>query len=78
MKEPGNLDVVIFRENTEDVYAGVEWKAGSPEAKRVIELIASLGKTVHPESGIGVKPMSAFGSKRLARPWRGSLLRRGW
>ena len=63
---PGDLDVVIFRENTEDVYAGIEWKAGTPEAKKLIDFVNSeLGKTVRPDSGVGIKPISSFGSKRL-------------
>jgi isocitrate dehydrogenase len=65
---PQDLDVVIFRENTEDVYAGIEWKAESPEARKLIAFIESeLGKRIRPESGIGIKPISAFGSKRLVR-----------
>jgi isocitrate dehydrogenase len=63
---PQDLDVVIFRENTEDLYAGIEWQSGSPEAKKLIDFLASeLGKTVRPDSGVGIKPMSPFGSKRL-------------
>jgi len=63
---PQDIDVVIFRENTEDVYAGIEWKSGSPEANKLIDYIASeFGKTIRPESGIGIKPISPFGSKRL-------------
>lgn len=68
VKTPEKLDIVLFRENTEDVYAGVEFKAGSPEANEIIELInKKFGKNIRPESGIGVKPMSAFGSKRLIK-----------
>jgi isocitrate dehydrogenase len=68
VKEPHKVDVVIFRENTEDVYAGIEWKAGSPEARKVIGFLNGEMKTkIREESGIGVKPMSAFGSKRLVR-----------
>jgi isocitrate dehydrogenase len=63
---PQDIDVVIFRENTEDVYAGIEWKSGSPEANKLIELIESdFGKKIRAESGIGIKPISPFGSKRL-------------
>jgi len=63
---PQDIDVVIFRENTEDVYAGIEWKSGSPEAKKLIDYIQSqFGKTIRPDSGIGIKPISEFGSKRL-------------
>ena len=66
MKNPERLNIVVFRENTEDVYAGIEWKAGSPEATKLREFIQrELGKEVRPESAIGIKPMSAFGSKRL-------------
>ncbi len=64
---PERVDMVIFRENTEDVYAGIEWPAGSAEAKRMIEFLATLGKTVRPDSGIGVKPISETGSRRLVR-----------
>ncbi len=65
MKKPEDLDIVVFRENTEDVYAGVEWPAGSEGANKIIELAATLGKKIRPNSGIGIKPMSEFGSKRL-------------
>ena len=66
MKEPERLDIVVFRENTEDVYAGIEWKAGSPEAEKLRTFLErELGKVVRPGSAIGIKPMSAFGSKRL-------------
>ncbi len=66
MKDPGKLDIVVFRENTEDVYAGIEWKAGSPEAEKLRTFIErEFKKTIRPESAIGIKPMSAFGSKRL-------------
>jgi len=65
---PQDLDVVIFRENTEDVYAGIEWKAGSAEARKLIEFVETeLGKRIRAESGVGIKPISAFGSKRLVR-----------
>jgi isocitrate dehydrogenase len=72
VKEPGKLDVVIFRENTEDVYAGIEWKQGSSEARSVIEWlnggpVRALGKHVREDSGIGIKPVSKTGSKRLVR-----------
>jgi isocitrate dehydrogenase len=66
MKNPERLNIVVFRENTEDVYAGIEWKAGSPEATKLREFIGrELGKEIRAESAIGIKPMSAFGSKRL-------------
>jgi isocitrate dehydrogenase len=66
VKRPQDLDVVIFRENTEDVYAGVEFKSGAPETDRLIEFLKNeLGKPVRPGSGIGIKPISPFGTKRL-------------
>jgi isocitrate dehydrogenase len=66
VREPHKVDVVIFRENTEDVYAGIEWKAGSAEAEKVRAfLVNELGADIREKSAIGVKPMSAFGSKRL-------------
>ncbi|MDO8094996.1 MAG: isocitrate dehydrogenase (NADP(+)) [Candidatus Brocadiales bacterium] len=68
VKNPEKLNVVIFRENTEDVYAGIEYKKGSPEAKKIIAFLEKeLGKKVRKDSGIGIKPMSVFGSKRLVR-----------
>jgi isocitrate dehydrogenase len=68
VKEPEKLDVVIFRENTEDVYAGIEFKAGSEEANALIEFTRTqLKKEIRPGSGVGIKPMSAFGSQRLVR-----------
>jgi isocitrate dehydrogenase len=67
VKEPENVDMVIFRENTEDVYAGIEWPSGSENAKKIIDFLAQLGKEVRPDSGIGIKPVSTFGSKRLVR-----------
>ncbi len=68
MKNPEKLDVVIFRENTEDVYAGIEWRQGTPEVKKVIEFLErEMGVRVRPDSGLGVKPISEFASKRLVR-----------
>jgi isocitrate dehydrogenase len=69
MKRPQDLDIVIFRENTEDVYAGIEFAAGSPEAKRLRDVLMTelKSKAIREESAIGIKPMSAFGSKRLIR-----------
>src|SRR2546421_4072164 len=65
---PERVDVVIFREGTEDVYAGIEWEEGSPEAARMIEILAKEFRTeVRADSGIGVKPISETGSKRLVR-----------
>jgi isocitrate dehydrogenase len=66
MKEPEKLNIVVFRENTEDVYAGIEWKAGTPEADKLRDFIQrELGREIREGSAIGIKPMSAFGSKRL-------------
>ena len=66
VKEPEKVNVVIFRENTEDVYAGIEWKAGSAEAKKIREfLMSEFGSDIRVNSALGVKPMSEFGSKRL-------------
>jgi isocitrate dehydrogenase len=67
VREPEKVNMVIFRENTEDVYAGIEWPAGSDAAKQVIQFLAGLGKQVRPDSGIGIKPVSETGSKRLVR-----------
>ena len=71
VKEPEKVDMVIFRENTEDIYAGVEWEAGSPEVKKVIEFLQKEmgGKKIRfPEtSAIGIKPVSVEGSERLIR-----------
>src|SRR5687767_6430844 len=66
VKEPEKVNIVIFRENTEDVYAGIEWKAGSDEANKLREYIsANFKKEMREGSAIGIKPMSEFGSKRL-------------
>ncbi len=68
MKHPERLDVVIFRENTEDVYAGIEWRQGTAEVKKVIDFLNSeMGTKIRPDSGIGVKPISVTGTKRLIR-----------
>ena len=68
VKHPEHVDMVIFRENTEDVYAGIEWKEGSKEALKVIKFLnEEMGCRVREDSGIGVKPMSVTGSKRLIR-----------
>jgi isocitrate dehydrogenase len=66
-KRADKVDMVIFRENTEDVYCGIEFKSGSDKAKRAIALLKELGYNVLPSSGIGIKPMSPEGSKRLIR-----------
>src|SRR6266542_2743731 len=68
VKHPEKLDIVIYRENTEDVYAGIEWAAGTPEAQKVIAFLEKeLGKKVRPDSGIGIKPISATATKNLMR-----------
>lgn len=68
VKKPENMNVVIFRENTEDVYAGIEWKKGSKDAKKVIGWLNKNMKTkIRTDSGIGIKPMSVTGTKRLVR-----------
>lgn len=68
LKHPEKVDMVVFRENTEDLYAGIEWREGSKEALRLREFLQSeMGKKVREDSGIGVKPISRFGTKRLVR-----------
>lgn len=68
MKRPQDLNIVIYRENTEDVYAGIEWREGTPEAKKIIDFLnTQMGKKVRADSGVGVKPISIFGSKRLVK-----------
>ncbi|HSL20513.1 MAG TPA: isocitrate dehydrogenase (NADP(+)) [Vicinamibacterales bacterium] len=65
---PERMNVIIFRENTEDVYAGIEWAKGTPQAERIIEFLErEMGKRIRIDSGIGIKPMSETGSKRLVR-----------
>jgi isocitrate dehydrogenase len=68
VRRPELMDVVIYRENTEDVYAGIEFARGTPQAERIIEFLdREMGKRIRPDSGIGIKPISEFGSKRLVR-----------
>jgi isocitrate dehydrogenase len=68
VKEPQKLDVVIFRENTEDIYLGIEAQEGTEQAKKMIQAVKEVfGKDVRPDSGIGIKPVSVEGSKRLIR-----------
>ena len=68
VKSPEKVDMVIFRENTEDIYAGLEVEEGTPEAKKLIGLLHdALGWEIKPDSGIGIKPVSESGSKRLVR-----------
>jgi len=68
VKEPQKMNIVIFRENTEDVYKGIEWRRGSKEALELIGFLKSkMGIEISPDSGIGIKPISEFASKRLIR-----------
>src|SRR5246127_3093809 len=72
VKQPEKLDVVIFRENTEDVYIGIEWKSGSAEAKKLLEflnnnMLKDGKKQIRWDSGVGIKPISPTGTKRLVR-----------
>src|SRR5579862_8585385 len=72
VREPEKMNVVIFRENTEDVYIGIEWKSGSPEAKKLLEflnneMLKDGKKQIRWDSGVGIKPISPTGTKRLAR-----------
>src|SRR5436190_20607202 len=72
VKNPERMDIVIFRENTEDVYAGVEWEQGTPEAAKLIEflnqeMLKGGKKQVRTDSGVGIKPISIFATKRLVR-----------
>src|SRR6201984_1514010 len=72
VKHPERMDVVIFRENTEDVYAGVEWEEGTPECGRLIEflnkdMLKGGKKQIRLDSGVGIKPISVTGTKRLVR-----------
>jgi len=72
VKHPEKMDIVIFRENTEDVYIGIEWKSGSPEAKKLLEflnheMLKDGKKQIRWDSGVGIKPISPTGTKRLVR-----------
>jgi isocitrate dehydrogenase len=68
VKHPERMNVVIFRENTEDVYAGIEWREGTEEAKKVIGFLnGEMGRKIRADSGVGIKPMSVTASKRLVR-----------
>jgi isocitrate dehydrogenase len=72
VKHPESMDLVIYRENTEDVYAGIEWEQGTPEAARLIdflnkEMLKGSKKQIRLDSGVGIKPMSVTGTKRLVR-----------
>jgi isocitrate dehydrogenase len=72
LRNPAGIDMLVFREHTEDLFCDIEWKKGSPEAKQLInilnqDLAKKLDKTVRPDSGIGIKPISATATKRLIR-----------
>jgi len=72
VKHPERMDVVIFRENTEDVYAGIEWQEGTPEVQKLIsflnnEMLRNSPKKIRLDSGVGIKPISITGTKRLVR-----------
>ncbi len=72
VREPEKMNVVIFRENTEDVYIGIEWKSGTPEVKKLLEflnneMLKGSKKQIRWDSGVGIKPISPTGTKRLVR-----------
>ena len=72
VKRPDRMNIVLFRENTEDVYAGIEWKEGTPQVKKLIdflnnEMLAGTNKRIREDSGIGIKPISVTGTSRLVR-----------
>lgn len=72
VRSPERMNVMIFRENTEDVYAGIEWRSGTPEAKKLLEflnneMLKGMGKQIRWDSGVGIKPISPTGTKRLVR-----------
>jgi len=67
VKKPEKLDIVIFRENTEDVYAGIEFQEGTEKARKLIEFLSEFGYEINRDSGVGVKPISITGTKNLVR-----------
>jgi isocitrate dehydrogenase len=68
MKRPQLLDIILFRENTEDVYSGIEFKSGTKDSDSIIKYInTKFKKNIRPKSGVGIKPISEFGSSRLVR-----------
>ena len=78
VKEPQKMNVIIFRENTEDLYAGIEWKQGTKEAAKIIDFIEKeLGQFIRKDSGIGIKPISITGTKRLVRRAIQHAIKRG-
>ena len=77
VKHPEKLNVVIFRENTEDVYAGIEWKQGTPEAQKLIDflnndMLKGAKNKIREDSGIGIKPISIFGHQAAGSRWPSS------
>jgi isocitrate dehydrogenase len=72
VKHPERMNIMIYRENTEDVYAGIEWREGTPEVRRLLEflnndMLKGTGKQIRWDSGVGIKPISVTGTKRLVR-----------
>ncbi|MGL4369677.1 MAG: NADP-dependent isocitrate dehydrogenase, partial [Spirochaetota bacterium] len=68
VKAPEKVDMIIYRENIEDLYSGIEWKQGTPEAEKIIAFIKNeMGKEIRPDSGIGIKPISATNTKNIVR-----------
>ncbi len=72
VKHPERMDIIVFRENTEDVYIGIEWRSGTPEVKKLIdflnkEMLGKGTKQIRADSGVAIKPISPFGTKRLMR-----------
>ncbi len=68
VKKPELVDITVFRENTEDVYAGIEWREGTQEARRLIDFLnGTMGTSIRTDSGIGIKPISMTGTRRLVK-----------
>jgi isocitrate dehydrogenase len=68
LRHPERVDMVVFRENTEDLYAGIEWREGTEEVLKLMEFLErEMGKKIREDSGIGIKPISRFGTKRLVQ-----------
>jgi len=79
VKHPEKLNVIVFRENTEDVYAGIEFQKGSEDAKKIIRFLEEeFNKTVRADSGVGIKPISVTGTKRLVRKAINPKFRTNW
>ena len=78
LKKPEAVDIVIFRENTEDLYRGIEWQAGSDDARIVISFLKDkMGVDLRPDSGVGIKPISRTGTQRFARWSMDAAIRMG-